>query len=129
MKLLIGTSNGVFMADGSGAPQEVEGLAGREVRALKASNGTIFAGAENGVFVSKNGGKSWKLLPARLPFLSAVTWTHDRWLAAGTTGSFQSMDGVTWQRIDSENHNALASTKDGHAWAAGPKGRIARFKR
>src|SRR5688500_10015780 len=60
MTLLIGTSNGVFTAAGTGAPQEVEGLAGREVRALRASNGTIYAGAENGVYVSKNGGRSWK---------------------------------------------------------------------
>jgi len=61
MGMLIGTSDGVFMADGSGAPQPVEGLAGHEVRALKASNGSIYAGAENGVYVSKNNGQSWKL--------------------------------------------------------------------
>src|SRR3954449_3787014 len=61
MGMLIGTSDGVFMTDGSGKPQPVEGLAGHEVRALKASNGSIFAGAENGVYLSKNGGRSWKL--------------------------------------------------------------------
>src|SRR5919205_2408142 len=60
MSLLIGTSEGVFIAGGSGAPEPAEGIAGREVRVLRASNGSVFAGADNGVFLSRNGGKSWR---------------------------------------------------------------------
>jgi photosystem II stability/assembly factor-like uncharacterized protein len=74
-------------------------------------------------------GRSWKLVRAKLPFLSAVTWAKDRYIAAGTSGSFQSPDGTTWQRLDSENYNALSFTHDGEGWAVGPKGRIAKFTR
>ncbi len=60
MDLLIGTSNGVFVKAGAGAPVEVDGLAGHEVRVLHASNGSIFAGAEDGIYRSKDGGRTWQ---------------------------------------------------------------------
>src|SRR5437763_15977667 len=60
MELLIGTSEGVFIAGGSGLPVSADGLAGRCVRALRASNGSLFAGADNGLFRSRARGRSWQ---------------------------------------------------------------------
>jgi photosystem II stability/assembly factor-like uncharacterized protein len=106
MTLLIGTSNGVFMATGSGAPQEVEGLAGHEVRALRASNGSIFAGAENGVFLSKNGGRSWKLsgVEGKIVWDIAPAPGDERTVYVGTQPAalYRTQDGgETWAEIDS----------------------------
>ncbi len=106
MALLIGTSDGVFMADASGATTAVEGLAGHEVRALKASNGTIYAGAEDGVYVSKNSGQTWK----RTGVEGKIVWDiapapgDERTVYAGTQPAalYRSQDGgETWAEIDS----------------------------
>jgi photosystem II stability/assembly factor-like uncharacterized protein len=106
MALLIGTSNGVFMTDASGAPEEVEGLAGHEVRALKAANGTIFAGAEDGVYLSKNGGQSWR----RSGVEGQIVWDiapapgdeRTVYVGAQPAALFRSRDGgETWAEIDS----------------------------
>src|SRR3954451_12801114 len=106
MKLLIGTSDGVFVAGGSGAPEPAEGIAGREVRALKASNGRIFAGADSGVFVSKNGGSSWKLsgVEGKIVWDIAAAPADERTIYVGTQPAalYRSQDGgETWAEIDS----------------------------
>jgi photosystem II stability/assembly factor-like uncharacterized protein len=106
MTLLIGTSNGVFKAAGSGRPEEVEGLAGREVRALRASNGSIFAGAENGVYISKNGGGSWKLsgVEGKIVWDIAPAPNDERTVYVGTQPAalYRTRDGgETWSEIDS----------------------------
>ena len=106
MAMLIGTSNGVFMAAGSGPPAEVGGLAGREVRALRASNGTIFAGAENGVYVSKNGGRSWTLsgVEGKIVWDIAAVPSDERTVYVGTQPAalFRTQDGgESWTEIDS----------------------------
>lgn len=77
-----------------------------------------------------NGGLSWESAEKlnTLPFCSCVIWAGNRWIAVGTTGSFRSTDGKTWQRLDTENYNVVAVSKDGTVWAAGPKSRIARLK-
>src|SRR5581483_1210505 len=80
--------------------------------------------------VTADGGRTWKLLDKRLPYCSGVAWAKDCWIAVGTSGSFRSDDnGATWNRLDSENYNSVAFTTAGAGagWAAGPKGRIARF--
>jgi photosystem II stability/assembly factor-like uncharacterized protein len=106
MGMLIGTSAGVFMTDGSGAPRPVEGLAGREVRALTAANGTVYAGAENGVYVSKNGGQSWKLsgVEGKIVWDIAAAPADERTIYVGTQPAalYRSQDGgETWDEIDS----------------------------
>jgi len=106
MTLLIGTSNGVFTADASGTTQEVEGLAGREVRALRASNGTIYAGAENGVYTSKNGGHSWKKsgVEGKIVWDIAPAPGDERTIYVGTQPAalFRTKDGgESWAEIDS----------------------------
>jgi hypothetical protein len=46
----------------------------------------------------------------------------------GTSGSDYSLDdGKTWNQLDRENYNSVSFTPSGDGWAAGPKGRIARF--
>jgi photosystem II stability/assembly factor-like uncharacterized protein len=74
------------------------------------------------------GGKTWTLLDKRLPYRSAVAWANDRWIAVGTSGSHGSQDnGGTWKLLDRENYNSVGFTSSGEGWAAGPKGRIAKF--
>jgi photosystem II stability/assembly factor-like uncharacterized protein len=80
--------------------------------------------------ITSDGGKTWKLIDRQLPYRSAVTWAKDRWIAVGTSGSNVSLDnGVTWQVLDRETYNSVAFTAGGEGWAAGPKGRIAKFVR
>jgi photosystem II stability/assembly factor-like uncharacterized protein len=80
------------------------------------------------VATTSDGAKTWKLIDGKLPFCSCAVWTKNRWLAAGTTGTFHSTDGLSWIQIDKENYNVISAYKDGAVWAAGPKGRIARLK-
>lgn len=106
MALLIGTSDGVFMADAAGTTTEVEGLAGHEVRALKASNGTIYAGAEDGVYLSKNSGQTWKKggVDGKIVWDIAAAPGDERTVYAGTQPAalYRSQDGgETWAEIDS----------------------------
>jgi len=106
MALLIGTSDGVFMADASGKTTAVEGLAGHEVRALKASNGTIYAGAEDGVYLSKNSGQTWKRtgVEGKIVWDIAPAPSDERTVYAGTQPAalYRSQDGgETWSEIDS----------------------------
>src|SRR5712692_2380241 len=63
MKLLVGTAKGVFKSDGSGGAAPVAGLEERSVRALARVNGTTFAGADDGVYCSHDGG-SWQRVAA-----------------------------------------------------------------
>jgi hypothetical protein len=59
-----------------------------------------------------------------------VAWAGDRWIAVGTAGSHVSFDdGATWKRLDQDNYNSVAVTPDGHGWAAGPRGLLAKFLR
>jgi photosystem II stability/assembly factor-like uncharacterized protein len=80
--------------------------------------------------VTTDGGQSWTLLEKSLPFRSGVAAANDRWIAVGTSGSDSSQDnGRTWQPIDRENYNTVGCSPSGQVWAAGPKGRIARYER
>ena len=60
MDVLIGTSEGVFVAGASGRPAAANGIDGRNVRALHAANGSILAGADTGVFRSGDRGRAWE---------------------------------------------------------------------
>jgi photosystem II stability/assembly factor-like uncharacterized protein len=80
--------------------------------------------------VTADGGKTWKLIDPPLPYRSAVAWAKDRWVAVGTSGSHVSLDGgKTWKVLDTERYNSVAFAPTGEGWAAGPKGRIAKFVR
>jgi photosystem II stability/assembly factor-like uncharacterized protein len=77
--------------------------------------------------ITADGGKTWKLIEQPLPFRSCIAWAQDRWIAVGTSGSDASSGGTAWKQLDKENYNSVSFAKTGEGWAAGPKGRIARF--
>lgn len=78
--------------------------------------------------ITKDGGKTWKLLDKPFPYRSCVAWAKDRWIAVGPSGSHVSLDdGATWKALDKESYNSVAFTPTGTGWAVGPKGRIAKF--
>ncbi len=80
--------------------------------------------------VTADGGKTWALVKQPLPFCSGVAWAKDRWVAVGPSGSHASADdGRTWKVLDREKYNSVAFVPTGEGWAAGPKGRIAKFVR
>ncbi len=82
------------------------------------------------VAATKDGGQTWQLLANKLPFRSGVVFVKGQWIAVGTSGSDRSKDnGANWQKLDSENYNAVSFTKSGVGWAVGPKGRIAKFEK
>jgi photosystem II stability/assembly factor-like uncharacterized protein len=82
------------------------------------------------VALTNDGGQTWKLMSNNLPFRSGVVFVKGKWIAVGTSGSDISTDkGARWQKLDSENYNAVSVTKSGVGWAAGPKGRIAKYSR
>lgn len=80
--------------------------------------------------VTADGGKTWKPIEKPLPFRSGVAWAKGRWVAVGTSGSdLSSDDGATWEPLDREKYNSVTFTAAGDGWAAGPKGRIAKFEK
>ena len=77
-----------------------------------------------------DGGRTWTLAGKPPPFCSGVAWAKDRWIAVGTAGAHESMDGgETWRRLDMGNHNAVGFAEDGAGWAVGPKGSVTRYSR
>ena len=52
MGVLIGTSDGLLIVDESGARSSAADLSGRTIRALVAANGHVFAGADDGVYLT-----------------------------------------------------------------------------
>jgi photosystem II stability/assembly factor-like uncharacterized protein len=80
--------------------------------------------------ITSDGGKTWTGIDKPFPFRSGVAWAKDRWVAVGTSGSHFSTDnGTSWKPLDREKYNSVGFTSSGEGWAAGPKGRIARFVR
>src|SRR6185503_11421327 len=105
-----------------------------------ARNGIITGGdyrkpeeAVNNVATTADGGRTWKLAQGARPkgYRSAVAYVPGTGgfvlVAVGTSGSDTSKDGGNnWTVLDRENYNSV-SFAAGAGWAAGPRGRIARF--
>ncbi|MFM8932167.1 MAG: WD40/YVTN/BNR-like repeat-containing protein [Gemmataceae bacterium] len=86
--------------------------------------------AEANVARTRDGGRSWSAAGKEPPFCSAVAWAKDRWIAVGTAGAHESLDGgATWRQVDTGNHNAVRFAEDGTGWAVGPKGSVTRYSR
>lgn len=90
------------------------------------------AESRGNIAVTSDGGKTWTALSGTPPagFRSAVAFLPESnlWIATGTSGSDVTTDGgAAWRNFDSAGYNALG-VAGGVAWAAGPRGRIARFK-
>ncbi len=86
------------------------------------------------VAVTSDGGKSWRPAkgPAPAGYMSAVAYvpgTNGRSLVAvGLAGSAQSLDGgESWTMVDTVAYNSVAFASRDAGWAAGPRGRIARW--
>jgi photosystem II stability/assembly factor-like uncharacterized protein len=79
--------------------------------------------------ITSDAGRTWKLLDTQLPFRSGVSWSGNQLITVGTSGSNLSLDsGITWKSLDQQNYNTVSTTQTGTTtWAAGPKGRIAKF--
>jgi hypothetical protein len=70
MELLIGTAQGIFVADAQGRARAGEGAERRSVRHLSRVNGHLLAGTNDGVVRSVDGGSSWT--PSGIP--GAFVW-------------------------------------------------------
>ncbi|MFN0087509.1 MAG: WD40/YVTN/BNR-like repeat-containing protein [Blastocatellia bacterium] len=88
------------------------------------------AGADRNIAVTSDGGKSWRLLESLKPsgFRSGVAWLRGgAVITVGTSGSDYSSNGTGFTALDQENYNVVSASRNGAAWAAGPRGRIARL--
>lgn len=86
------------------------------------------------VAVTDDGGRTWRLAKGPLPagYVSAVAYmpaTGGRSLAAvGLAGTARSSDGgESWTMIDTVAYNSVAFASQRVGWAAGPRGRIAKW--
>jgi photosystem II stability/assembly factor-like uncharacterized protein len=86
------------------------------------------------VAITSDGGATWRLAKGPLPqgYMSGVAFipgTNGRSLVAvGLAGTAQSTDGgESWSMIDSVAYNSVAFASRDAGWAAGPRGRIAKW--
>jgi photosystem II stability/assembly factor-like uncharacterized protein len=104
VEILVGTDAGVYCVDGSGTPKVTDGLGGRCVRAIRRSNGSVFAGSDQGVYRSNNGGRSWRLSGVEGQIVWDLAAAGDgRTIYAGTQPAalYRSRDGgETWSELE-----------------------------
>ena len=99
MKLLIGTAEGLFTTDGNTKAWSADGLLGKSVRPLYSAGDTLYAGADDGLYRSRDGGSSWQRCGLEGRIVWDITTGPDGTdvLYAGTqpAGFFCSHDGGT----------------------------------
>jgi len=90
--------------------------------------------AFDNVAVTSDGGRTWRLARGPLPagYMSAVAYvpqTEGKSLVAvGLAGTATSNDGgESWTMVDTVAYNSVAFASHTDGWAAGPKGRIAKW--
>src|SRR5438876_20292 len=106
MDFLIGTSEGVFVGGKSGKATAAQGLEGHSIRNVSAIGGDLFAGADNGVYRSRDGGRSWKAAGVAGQMIWDIVPAPDdpRTIYAGSqpAGLYRSRDGgENWSAVDS----------------------------
>jgi photosystem II stability/assembly factor-like uncharacterized protein len=84
------------------------------------------------VALTDDGGRSWRVAKGPLPagYLSAVSFVpgSSNLVAVGLAGTaFSSDGGESWHMVDSVAYNSVHFEAPGAGWAAGPKGRVARW--
>ena len=91
-------------------------------------------GLFDNVALTDDGGRSWRLAKGPLPagYMSAVAFvpgTSGRSLVAvGLAGTARSADGgESWTMVDSVAYNSVAFAARDAGWAAGPRGRLAKW--
>lgn len=103
-------------------------------------NGVVVGGdyqkpkeAEKNIAFTDDGGVTWKLVEPSKPggFRSGVAYlrrgSDASLVTVGTSGSDVSADGKVWAKLDEQNYNVVSFDRRGNGWAAGPKGRIAKY--
>src|SRR6185503_9959026 len=60
MDLVIGTSDGLYLANAGERPRAVKELTGRFVRHVSRIGGDFFAGSSTGLFRSRDAGQTWQ---------------------------------------------------------------------
>jgi hypothetical protein len=111
MKILAGTSKGVFAIAGDTARHVLES---RGVRDLVTYDGRVFAGTGAGVYVSDDSGGSWSLAGMESHEVWQIRSAGDNVLYAGTqpAGLFRSDDnGTSWHEIE-----AFAQVPEAAEW-------------
>lgn len=86
------------------------------------------------VALTADGGRTWKLAKGPLPpgYMSAVAYLPNSGgrslIALGLAGTARSSDGgQSWAMIDTVAYNSVAFASRDAGWAAGPRGRIAKW--
>jgi hypothetical protein len=90
--------------------------------------------AFDNVAVTSDGGRTWRLARGPLPpgYMSAVAYVPDTGgrslVAVGLAGTATSNDGgESWSMVDTVAYNSVTFASRNDGWAAGPKGRIAKW--
>ena len=86
--------------------------------------------SENTMAVTHTASSVWAGRSGLSGYRSGVTFVDDRTIiAVGTNGSDMSTDqGVTWQKIGSENLNSIAAKGRRSVWAVGPGGGVFKLR-
>jgi photosystem II stability/assembly factor-like uncharacterized protein len=86
--------------------------------------------SENTLAVTHTASSVWAGRSGLSGYRSGVTFVDDRTIiAVGTNGSDMSTDqGITWQRIGSENLNSIAARGRRSVWAVGPGGGVFKLR-
>ena len=104
---------------------------------LDEKNGVIVGGnyekpneATDNLAFTSDGGDNWRLGTGLTGYRSAVSYIDRKTIiAVGTNGSDLSKDGgKTWNKVGSEDLNAVAAKSKNSVWAVGPKGGVYKLK-
>ena len=84
------------------------------------------------VALTEDGGRTWRTAKGPLPvgYLSAVTFVpgSSSVVAVGLAGTaFSNDSGESWIMVDTTAYNSVRFDGPNAGWAAGPKGRVARW--
>ena len=102
MNLVIGTANGAFLANGID-PTPATGLEGRNLRHLSRAGTALLAGADNGLYRSTDGGRSWALAGMEGRFVWDVALAGGARYAVTQPAELHVSrdDGATWTEVES----------------------------
>jgi len=106
MDIVIGTTNGLFRANGFAAPKPSAELAGRRIEHLARVDDVLYAGTDAGLFRSRDAGTSWQLAGLAgyevWALAASPAGSHTLFAATQPAALFRSRDGgLTWSEVES----------------------------